>query len=361
MKMSPKTFIPFIAVGLWLVSLMLSPGAGAATPIPPKPAPTDLILLNWADYMDPELVIRFEQKFNARVKDIYYESDDHRDSMLTEADGKGFDLVMVNGLRLDLYRRRGWLAPLNEKEIPNLVHISPKWLDAFNARGSAVPYFWGTLGVGYRKDLVPEEIRSWHQFFQPDPALSGKITMIKNARDIVGMALKALGYSANSEDSGQLAKAERLLKAQRPHVQTYTYVDLDEHSPLLTGKVVAALMYSGDALMVREYDSNIAYVVPQEGSNLWVDYLVVLSSSPNQALARAFINFLNEPGNAAQLAQHVHYATPNRAAEALLPEAFRADSVIYPDASVLDRSEFYHSLSPRVIRKYNRIKDLLVN
>lgn len=340
---------------------MLSSGAGAATPVPPRSTPTDLILLNWADYLDPELVVRFERNYNARVKEVFFESDDHRDSMLTEANGKGFDLVMVNGLRLDLYRRLGWLASLNEKEIPNLGHIHPKWLDAFNARGSAVPYFWGTLGVGYRKDLVPEEIRSWHQFFQPDPALSGKITMIKTARDIVGMALKALGYSANSEDPGQLAKADLLLKTQRPHVQTYTYVDVDENSPLLTGQVVAALMYSGDALMVREHDSNIAYVVPQEGSNLWVDYLVVLSSSPNPELARAFINFLNEPDNAAQLAQYVHCATPNRAAEALLPEAFRTDSVIYPDASILDRSEFYHSLPPRVTRKYNRIKDLLVN
>jgi len=318
------------------------------------PEPRELVLLNWSEYIDPDLVEKFEKQFNVKFREVYFESDDLRDDMMLETDGMGYDLALVNGISVDLYRKRGWLSPVSETQIPNLKHIDSRWLDAFpGLKGYTVPYFWGTMGIAYRKDLVPAPLTSWMDILQPAESLRGRIGMVENSRDALGMALKALGYSANSTDSKQIKAAEQLLLAQKPYVKTYTYIALNEESALVTGDIIATMIYSGDALMVQEHHEEIDYVVPTEGGNIWVDYLVVLENSRNKELARAFLNFLNEPENAAQLAEFVYYATPNKGAEKLLPAEFLEDPVIYPSEAVLSKSEFYKPLPPRAMKKRN--------
>ena len=317
-------------------------------------APRELVLLNWSDYVDPALVEKFEQAHNARIRQVHFESDDLRDEILVEKDGVGFDLVVVNGVMVDTYRKRGWLAEVSEQQVPNLKHIDAHWFEAFGgARGHAVPYFWGTLGIGYRADLVKTPPSSWMDLYRPAEEVRGKIAMVDSQRDAMGMALKALGYSANSTDSGQVGEATQLLLAQKPHVKTYTYLVLDENSALVSGEVVMAMLFSGDALMLQEHHDEVRYVVPREGGNIWADFITVLQGSRNKELAYAFIDFLNEPENAKQLAEYVYYATPNKAAEKLLPAEFLEDSIIYPSEEVLARSEAYKPLSPRAIKTRN--------
>lgn len=324
------------------------------TPDTAPSATRELVLLNWSDYIDPELIEKFERQFNAKVNEVYFETDDTRDDIMIETDGRGCDLVVVNGIQMHLYRQRGWLAPINDTAVPNLRYMDAHWQNAFAAaNGYGVPYFWGTLGIAYRSDLIPEKITRWQQLFAPAETLRGKIAMNKQARDLIGMSLKALGYSANSADHEELAAAERLIMAQKPHVNRYGYVALDQNSPLVTGQIVASMMYNGDALMVQEHNPAITFVLPEEGTNLWVDYLTVTSASSNKELAMAFINFLNEPTNAAQLAQFVHYPTPNKAAEKLLPADFLGDPIIYPSPRILEKSEFYTDLTSGALRKRN--------
>ena len=189
--------------------------------------------------------------------------------------------------------------------------------------------------------------------FKPTEEVRGRIAMVDSQRDFLGMALKALGYSANSSDSREINEATELLLAQRPFVKSYNYMVLGEDSAIVKGDVAMAMMFSGDALLVQEQEEHIKYVVPKEGGNLWVDYLVVMQSSNNKDLAYAFINFLNQPENAAQLAEYVYYATPNKAAEKLLPAEFLTDPVIYPDEETLSRCEAYLPLSARATKKRN--------
>ncbi len=342
---------PTLAAGLVAFLAATAPATSRA-----ETTPRELVLLNWSEYMDPELVAEFEKTHNAKVTQVYFETDDTRDEMVLDTGGMGYDVVLVNGISLSKYRKRGWLSPLTVKEVPNLRHVDRHWLDAFpDASGYAVPYFWGTLGIAYRKDLVPAPIATWRELFHPPAQLHGRIVMVKTSRDLIGMALKALGHSANSTDSAQIDEAEKLLMGQRPHVMSYSYVALNEESALHTGEAYAAMVYSGDALMLEEIDPRIAYVVPEEGSNLWVDYLVVMQSSTRKELARAFIDFLNEPANAERLAEFVHYATPNKAAAALLPAEFKADPVIYPPPEILNRSELYTPLPARVEKKRSEV------
>ncbi len=319
----------------------------------PSPQRT-LVLLNWSEYLDPELVAKFEQEYNAKLKEVYFESDDLRDDMLLDNDGRGYDLVMASGPAIDAYQRRNWLAPLDLEQIPNFKHIDQHWVKAFPAAHSyAVPFFWGTTGIAYRSDLVSAPLTSWMDILQPDESLRGKIAMVESSRDLMTVALKALGYSANTADAGEIKAATKLLLAQKPYVKSYNYLALSEESALVSGDVVAALLFSGDALMVQEHNENIEYVLPKEGGNIWVDYLVVLQSSMNKDLAYAFINFINEPENAAQMAEYVYYATPNKAAEKLLPAEFLEDPVIYPAKEALSNSEFHNPLPPRATKKRN--------
>jgi len=351
-----KNQIPEVLAGLLLLCATLLTGTEAVA------SPQILTLLTWADYLDPGVVKEFEHEQHAAIKFAFYASDDHRDELLATSDASGYDLVLINGLMVGPYSHRDWLAPIPLAQIPNLMHIDDRWRDAFPGTARfAVPYFWGTLGIGYRRDLVPEGFKSWKDFFSPADSLRGRITMLKSSRDVVGMALKSLGHSANAADRSAIREAGRLLEAQKPYVRSYEYVELDEKSALVTGEVWASLMYSGDALMLQEYHPDIVYVVPREGGNLWIDYLVILRSSTQKALAAKFIDFLNRPEIAARNAKFVNYATPNTAARPYLPKEYFDNPVIYPDQAVLSRSEIYHELAPRAQKTLNTVYGQLVN
>jgi spermidine/putrescine transport system substrate-binding protein len=315
----------------------------------------ELILLNWSEYLDPELLEKFEQQYGVRVREVYFESDDLRDDMLLDTNGEGFDIVLVSGVSLDVYLQQDWLEPLDVGRIPNLKLINPRLQTAFpGTEMFAVPYAWGTLGIVYRKDLIDGGITNWMELFRPDEKLQHKIAMMRSSRDLMGMALKALGYSANSTVSEEIRAAEKLLLEQKPYVYTYTYVSVDEDSALIKGDVVASMMYSGDALSVKDHFDKIEYVLPAEGGNIWIDYWTVLKSSKQKELAWQFLNFMNEPENAAQASQYIFYASPNTAAEKLLPREFLEDPFIYPDERALEKSEFYKALPPRVEKKRNQ-------
>ena len=316
----------------------------------------ELIILNWSEYIDPEIVEKFEKQYKVKVKPIYFESDDYRDNYMLEIDGNGVDLIMINGARIRSYVKQNWISPFTEKEVPNLRYIDKKWLNMFeSSAGYVMPYFWGTTGIAYRKDLVEGKVTSWLDLFQPKEAQRGKVAKVGAHRDLIGTALKALGYSMNTSSFKELKEAKELLLKQKPFVKDYDYITLGEESSMAKGDIHMSFGYSGDILGLKEHSKNIEYVVPKEGTNLWVDFWVVAKASKNKAIAYQFLNFLNQPAHAAQLAEWLHYASPNMAAEKLLPKEFLADELIYPSKEILKKSEIYKRLPPRVTRFTNEI------
>ncbi len=317
-------------------------------------AKTELVVLNWADYLEDSLILDFEKICDCSVRQIYFETDDHRDALLLANEGAEYDVIITNGLKIDAYSRRGWLAKKPANGLSHEFHIKPELRDAFKgAKEYAVPYFWGTMGIGYRKDLIKEPITSWNQLLSPSEEMKGKIRLIDSARDLIGAALKAHNYSLNSTVASEIEQAKSLLMKVKPYVDDFTYISQSEDSPLVTGEIVAAITFSGDTLMIQEHNENIEYVLPEEGGLIWMDHLTVSSRSDKKALAWSFIDFLNEPVNAAKNAEYVYYATPNEAAEKLLPESFLKHPVIYPEANNLKNSEYYKALPPRIGKKYS--------
>lgn len=346
--------LPMYLRALFLTLVLASPALAAPV--------VELKVLTWSDYIDPEVVADFEAASGIRLNFTHFDSDETRDDYLVAANGSGYDLILTNGYSLRLYQQRGWLATITPAEVPNLRHIDPKWLSGeVGVPGYGVPYFWGTIGIAYRADLVAQPITHWLQLFDPAPELHGRIAMIKNSHDLIGMALRACGHSANSTDAKALAEARELLLRQKPHVKTYSYLSLNEESALVTGEVWAAQMYSGDALMLQEFSPDIRYVAPEEGTNLWVDFWAVAAQSANKAAAMKFIDYINKPEAAARNATFVHYATPNRSANVLLPASHHEDPVINPPVEVLERSEAYEMLPPRAARAWNALFAEIVN
>lgn len=342
-----------------LISLLfIWPGRVFAQTSPlDSPGPnTKLVLLTWPDYLSTTVVQAFERSRQVTLELLYYESGADREQKLALSRGQGYDLVLMDAARLQSYAQRGWLEVLSTQNLPNRRYIDPKWL-TFNASVEkyGMPYFWGTLGIAYRSDKIQTPVTRWMQLFRPEPAWKQRILMLKDSRDMIGLALKALGYPLNSTDELALQQVEVLLKQQQPFVLDYGYLALNEQSALVSGAAWMSMAFNGDAILLQQYNPHIQFVVPEEGTNLWLDCWIVYASSARKALALDFLNFINEPVHAAQLAQELYYATPNQAAYALLPPAFLQDQRIYPSAAVLSRSESYQPLSPKGLQRYNNL------
>ncbi len=316
-----------------------------------------LVILNWSDYLDPELIQAFEKQHEATIKFVYFDTEEDRDKILVESQGAGFDLVLVSGANISKLIKNGWVHRLNKAPFPNYQHLDPEIVNMRpELKEYAIPYFWGTLGIAYRKDLITTPITTWKDLFQPQEAWKGKVYMIKDALDTMSMAFKALGYSVEHYgDASALAEVEQLLLEQKPYVKDYSYIGADADSMIVKGDIWMAMVYNGDALGLQEHQPEITYVAPTEGTHLWIDYWLVMKQSTNQALALQFLNFINEPQNAAKNAQTYYFATGNRTAKDFLPPDHLNDPIIYPSETILSNSHLVEKLAPRTARKWNAI------
>jgi len=325
------------------------------TAAPAHAEKAQLHFYTWVEYMDPEVVKDFSRRNNVEVKFSYFNSDSERDQRLTESNGRGYDLVMLNGPVIETYRKLGWLEPLDEARMPQLRNASARWRDAYPAaRRYAIPYMLGTIGVAYRSDLVPGGVDSWLALFQPAKALCGRIYMGGDSRELINIALKASGARANSTDPAEYRRAEALLLKQKPCVASYEYPTADK-SILSDGRAVAAMAFSSDMATLQEIDPRVRYVIPREGGGLWADYIGVLATSSNKRLATAFLNYLHTPAVHARLTEYTGAMPTNPAAEKLLPPEVRANRTIFPDPQVLARSEEDKGSPPEINRLRNAI------
>jgi len=328
----------------------LASGLAPALADPPAAAGPELVILTWQDYLSPAVIQAFESESGARVRQVYFETDDARDQALSETEGAGYDLLLVDGTALTAYRKRGWISPLAPAAVPNRRFLDPRWAAAYpESQDTAVPYLWGTMGIAYRRDLVGCDLDSWMDLLRPAPPLRGRLLMVADHFDLFAVALKALGFSMNTTDGAQIQAAADLLRAQRPAVRRYGALAIDARSELLTGQVAAAVTYNGDAAALRRRNDQVVYVIPREGGALWLDFLAIAAQGAHPALAAAFLDFINRPEVAARNAADLSYATANLAAERLLPAQLTQDPLIYPDAATLARCESYIRLPAAAI------------
>ncbi|MEO5333943.1 MAG: spermidine/putrescine ABC transporter substrate-binding protein [Magnetococcus sp. YQC-5] len=317
----------------------------------------ELVILTWSDYLDPEVLQEFETSKGVTIRQVSFDSDQARDQLVVRKGSDAFDIMVVNSINLPVYARQNWLTPIDTSKIANSTHLESRWLaDAeYSGKLFGIPYFWGNIGLGYREDLVATPPTGWLDFFRPAEGLHGRLNAMATNRELFGIALKALGYSVNSEKPEELEEAEKLLLQQKAHVKSYIYLDINKESPLVTGEIAMAMLYNGDALKLQEFNNKTNYINPKEGSAMWVDYLALGTGSARRELAMAFLNFMQDPTIAMRNAQSLHFATPNREALRLSSPAYRNNPIIFPPEEVLRLSETIRPVAARTQRRINDV------
>ena len=308
-------------------------------------------IYNWGDYIDPKLITKFEKETGYKVN---YETFDSNEAMLTKIrqGGTSYDVAVPSDYMIQKMRKEKLLLPLDHSKLPNLKYIAPQFMNlAFDPKNKySVPYFWGTLGIVYNdKVYQASEFKSWNDLW--DAKFKNKIMFIDGAREFMGIGLASLGYSLNSKSDAQLNEAYEKLKALTPNAKAIvsdeikTYMANEESS--------VAVTFSGEAADMMAKNSHLHYVIPEGGTNLWFDNLVIPKTAKNKKGAYAFINFMLDSKNAAQNTKYIGYSTPNQGAMKYLPKAITSNRAFYPTVAQIKQMEIYEDLGSKYLEKYN--------
>ena len=245
----------------------------------------------------------------------------------------------------------GLLAEIDFESVPNYANIL-SWMrnpDYDPDNQYSVPFMWGTVGILYDTTKVDETVDSWEILWNEKYA--DNIFMLDSIRDTMGIALKSLGYSMNTRDLLELNAATEKLIAQKPLVKAY-YVD-ETKDKMVAGEAALALMWSGDALYAMELNENLAYAVPKEGSNIWIDPMVIPATAKNKENAQKLIDFLCRHEIAQMNCEYIWYSSPNAAAIEPMGEDYTENATINPPQDVVDRCEFFHDIPDEFLTRYN--------
>ncbi len=303
----------------------------------------ELNVLNWGEYIDPDLITEFEEQTGIHVNYIEMTSNEEMLIKLRSSDSN-FDLCFPSDYIIEQMIREDMLQPLDYSKIPNAKNIDPamkEMTDVFDPGNKySLPYMWGTVGILYNTTMVDEEVTSWGILWNEKYA--GKIWMYDSVRDTIGITLKYLGYDLNTRSEAEIAAARDKLIEQAPLRKGFGTDNM--RTSMVNNKAALAVIYSGDALACIEENPDLAYVVPMEGSNVWFDNVVIPKNAKNVNAAHMFINFLNDAENAKRNTEYIYFSTPNKAARDLLSEDFTEDETYNPPQDVLDRCEVFHDL-----------------
>ena len=306
---------------------------------------------NWGEYIDMDLLKAFEAETGVRVNYKTFESNEQMYSVLKQG-GVGYDIVVPSDYMISRLISEGMLEPLDFSKIPEFVNVEEnlKGMDYDPENTYSVPYMWGTTGLIYDPELVGET-DSWAALF--DAAHAGSILMFDNSRDAMGIALKYLGHSINTTEISELDEAYALLEQQKPILQGYVMDQIFDK--LESGEAAIGPYYAGDYLTMVENNPNLKFVIPKEGSNVFVDAFCVLKGAANKENAEAFINFMTKAENSAQNSEFIGYTSPNRLVRDLLELDELSESVMYPPDAVLENCEAFTNLPQETLDYYDAL------
>ncbi|KAF1302386.1 ABC transporter substrate-binding protein [Candidatus Enterococcus willemsii] len=310
-----------------------------------------LNIYNWGDYIDPELLTKFEKESGYKVN---YDTFDSNEAMLTKIrqGGTSYDIAIPSEYMIQKMMDEKLVNKLDHSKIKGLDNIDPRFLDlSFDPKNQySIPYFWGTLGIVYNDKVVDsEDMTSWDDLWRPE--LQDNIMLIDGAREVIGLGLNSLGYSLNSKNLTELNEAVAKLRKMTPNIKAIVADEIKMY--MANEESAVAVTFSGEAADMMWENEHLHYVIPKEGSNLWFDNIVIPKTAANQEGAYEFINFMLEPENAAQNAEYIGYSTPNKKALDLLPEEITSDEQFYPSDELVSHLEVYQDLGPEYIGIYN--------
>jgi spermidine/putrescine transport system substrate-binding protein len=315
-----------------------------------------LHIYTWADYLKPSLVARFEKENSCRVIIDTYDSNETMYAKI-RAGATGYDLLTPTSYMVSLMNSQGMVQKLDHALLPNLVHVDPEYLMLAidKSMDHSVPYMIVNTVIAYLGSRVKDFEPSWAMFDRSD--LKGRMTMLNDMRETIGAGLKYLGYSLNSTDEAELAKAKEVVVRWKKNIAKYE--NEQYKTGVASGEFLLVQGYSGDILQVQQENPDVRFAVPREGTAISVDDLIIPKGAREVGLAHSFINFLHDPEAAAENITFLKYLCPNKDAYALLSEDLRKNPAIFLDLEVKAKSEIIADLGESValyIRIWDEIK-----
>ncbi len=311
-----------------------------------------LYVYNWGEYIDPDVIDEFEEETGYNVIYDVFETNEIMYPKIA-ADPSQYDVICPSDYMIAKMAESGLLGELDFDLMPNVkANIGEEFWEMsrdFDPENKySVPYTWGTVGILYNTSLIDEEITSWDVLW--DPGYNDEILMQDSVRDLFMVALKKLGYSMNTVNLEELEEAKNLLIEQKPLVQAYVVDEVRDKMVASESKL--GVIYSGEAEFTREENPDMAYCIPEEGTNVWVDAWVVTKDSRHKKAAAAWIDFMSRGDIAYKNFEYIYYSTPNTAAQQYMDEEELENEVLFPDLSKHKNLEAYRYLGEDVERLY---------
>lgn len=339
-----KKISKVMAVILLIGAVLLGGGCGPSSK-------SVLNVYNWGDYIDESVLKDFEKQYKTKVNyDTFTTNEDMYVKL--KAGGSSYDLVIPSDYMIKRMIDEDMVEKLDFNNIPNYKHIGAtfKKLDYDPQDQYSVPYMWGTVGILYNKKMVPTKPDSWKILW--DKKYAKQILMMDSQRDCIGITLKMLGYSLNSEKLSELEQAKKALIQQKPLVLAYVVDEVKDK--MIAEEAALAVVWSGDAVYCIRENENLDYVIPKEGSNLWFDAMVIPKGAANKEVAEKFINFMCDTEIAFRNADYIGYSSPHTEAVKKLPQEITGNRSAYPLEEDLKSCEVFTKLG-NVLKEFDRI------
>ena len=334
-----------------------------------KGTPQKLNIYNWADYIHPDAITRFEEEFGIDITYDIYDSSEIVDTKLMTG-RSGYDVVVHAASFTARLATVGIFHPVDFNKLPNWHHLDPNLIRRADEKYSnglqGVPFFWGTTGITYNLDLIKERmpnapLDSSALIF--DPEIISKFTdcgisFLDDPTSVIPMAMMYLGYPANSVDLQQLKEVETLVKAVRPYITYFSSTKMLLDLP--SEEVCIAMSWSGDYSVASNrakeagIDINLDYIIPKEGGGMWFDNMYIPEDAPHRENAYLFLNYMLRPEVIAASTDYIGYANANKSATPLVNPSLTTNVAIYPDAETLQRLQTTEVLAPKEERKRSR-------
>ena len=303
-----------------------------------------IVVGNWDGYMPPDLLENFSKEAGVEAELAVHATNEEIMGKLVAGGGRGYDVVFVSSPFAEALNKLGLISAMDHSDMPNLANLysEAKNLPYDPGNAFSVPYAWGTTGLCYRSDLADAPV-GWDALLSPPDALRGRVTMLSTERWLMAAAMLRLGYSVNETDSARIEQAKNLLVEAKRGLLAYD--DSTFYSKLVSGEAILTHAWDGWCNYGIAENADIKYVIPREGTDVWVDVIVIPKASENKEAAHRFINYVLDAGVGKWVAENILYKVPNKAAMESL------------DASLI-RQYSNLGMSPSEILGHEMLRDL---
>jgi len=309
-----------------------------------------LNIYSWSDNFDEDVLREFEEQYNVKINYAVYASNEELLAKL-QAGGNQYDIIQPSDYMVRTMIELGLLEKLNKDNLQNAANIvTALAMPPFDPNGEySLVYTWGVTGIAYNKKYVKDPIDSWEDLW--NPAYKGKVALLDDSREVIGMALIKNGFSNSTQNPDELKKAVDDLKALVPNVLAFDTENIKQK--FIAEEVWIGTLWSGDAAFVQNENPDVEFVVPKEGATIWADTIAIPKGAPNRELAETFINYLYDPKVSAKNYESIGYGNPNEKARQYHSEEYLNNKTIFTSEEDLQRTEWLVDVGD-MLKEYDR-------